>query len=134
MKQRCYNKNNPKYKNYGARGIRICDEWLNDVSAFIKWSLDNGYDDTLSIDRINVDGDYEPSNCRWATNAEQALNRTDNRLLTYNGVTMTMKEWADKYNLPYKLVESRINSYGWSIERALTEPIHAHYGHSRNTA
>ena len=74
MKARCYNKNYHKYPNYGARGIKICDEWKNDFMAFYNWAINNGYADNLSIDRINNDGNYEPSNCRWATAKQQANN------------------------------------------------------------
>lgn len=76
MRTRCYNTTDHNYKRYGGRGIKICDEWLNSFEAFRDWSLANGYRDDLSIDRINNDGDYEPSNCRWATNEQQQANKT----------------------------------------------------------
>ena len=74
MLQRCYNQNRVKYKDYGGRGIQVCSEW-HDYIAFRDWAIANGYDETLSLDRINNDGDYEPANCRWATAKQQANNR-----------------------------------------------------------
>lgn len=79
MKTRCYNPNEPGYHRYGGRGISICDEWLNSFETFQKWALSHGYRNDLSIDRINNDGNYEPSNCRWATAKEQANNRSTNK-------------------------------------------------------
>jgi hypothetical protein len=75
MRQRCYNSKQKRYKDYGGRGITICDEWRMDYQAFYDWAMANGYKDDLSIDRIDVNGNYEPSNCRWATAKEQARNK-----------------------------------------------------------
>lgn len=118
MKQRCYYENDKRYKNYGGRGIAVCSEWLNDFMAFYKWSIDNGYRDNLTIDRIDVDGNYEPNNCRWITMKQQLRNTTRNRYYTINSVTMCLKDWCEKYNLNYMKVYNRLKR-GWNIERAL---------------
>ena len=97
MHTRCFNTNNYKYKNYGGRGITICEDWLgkDGFMNFYNWSIANGYDDSLTIDRIDVDGNYEPSNCRWATWDEQSKNKTTSRKITVNGITKTVAEWSD---------------------------------------
>ncbi len=122
MRRRC---TDPKYKfyhNYGGRGITVCEEWKNNFQAFYDWAKANGYRDDLSIDRIDVDGNYCPENCRWATMIEQANNKRNNHLITYNGKTLTMAEWSRKIGVSYQTLKDRINYHGWSIERALTTP------------
>ena len=119
MKQRCYNNNDPKYKNYGARGICICDEWKHDFILFYNWAIENGYRDELTIDRIDVDGNYEPDNCQWATPKQQARNTTKNRNYTINGETHCLSEWCEILNLRYKTVYTRIFEYNWPIKQAL---------------
>ena len=104
MIQRCYNVNNPYYKNYGARGIKVCDEWLNKengLTNFYNWSICNGYNDDLTIDRIDNDKDYEPSNCRWVSIVEQENNRRTNRYILYNGKTKTMMQWSRLLGIKY---------------------------------
>lgn len=122
MKQRCYNSNHNEYHIYGGRGITICDEWLGEhgTENFIEWALSSGYRDDLTIDRIDADGNYEPSNCRWVTRKEQNLNKRNNHLLTYNGKTQTMKQWADETGIKFSTISTRLQR-GWSIERTLTK-------------
>lgn len=124
MKKRCYNKNNKSYENYGGRGIKICDEWLNKENGFINfynWAINNGYKVDLTIDRINVNGNYEPSNCKWATIKEQANNRRSNHLITYNGETHNITQWAEILNISYGALKNRIRN-GWDIEKAFNTP------------
>ena len=121
MKDRCYNPNSNKYKNYGARGIKVCAEWINDFHAFYEWAMANGYKKELSIDRINVNGDYEPGNCRWATDKEQALNTRRNRFFTYNGKTLSITQWGTELGGGVALIGNRLKN-GWSLERALSTP------------
>ena len=94
MKSRCYNKNNKAYKNYGGRGIKVCEEWKDTPAAFAEWAKRNGFQPNLSLDRIDVNGGYSPDNCRWATRKEQQANRRNNIYLTYNGETRMITEWA----------------------------------------
>ena len=119
MKQRCYNKNHPAYKYYGERGIKVCKSWLNKENGFVnfyKWSMKNGYKENLSIDRINVNGNYTPSNCRWASSLEQMNNTRKNRYITYNNQTHTVAEWARIFNIPYSTFYSQIIRKGVSIK------------------
>lgn len=113
MKKRCYLKTHQAYNNYGGRGILVCDEWLNKENGFINfynWSMKNGYKDDLSIDRINVNGNYEPNNCRWATREEQQNNKRNNRIIKYNGEEKTLTEWSKIYGINYNTLISRLYS------------------------
>ncbi len=121
MKSRCLNPNDPRFADYGGRGIKICDEW-NGFAGFREWAMSTGYSDKLTIDRIDVNGNYEPSNCRWATIAEQANNKRTNVLVTHNGETHTLKQWSEILGINYFTLHSRIVKRGWSIERALKKP------------
>lgn len=118
IKQRCYNSNNTYYRNYGGRGIIICDEWLRNFINFYDWAILNGYNDNLTIDRINNDGNYEPNNCRWATAKQQARNRSYCKYFTHNGKTHCIKEWCEILNLNYKTISTRL-SRNWTIQKAL---------------
>lgn len=121
MIERTTNPNCKAYKDYGGRNIKVCDEWLNDFEKFYLWSVNNGYDEGLTIDRIDNGGNYEPDNCRWVTPKVQANNRRSNHNITYNGQTRTMKQWAEILNVNYKTISGRINQYNWPIERALAQ-------------
>ncbi|WP_239733020.1 hypothetical protein [Mammaliicoccus sp. E-M26] len=104
IKARCFNKNEKAYKYYGARGIGMSEEWKNDYLAFKQWAYDNGYDDALTIDRIDVNGNYEPENCRWVTQKEQNNNTRRTIKITVNGVTKSLKEWCDYLDLNYNTI------------------------------
>lgn len=117
IRQRCNNKNNPSYKNYGGRGITICNEW-NDFKNFYDWALNNGYKENLTIDRINNNKGYSPENCRWADKTTQSNNKRNNRNYTYNNETHTMGEWAKILNVNYWALRSRLDR-GWDIKKAL---------------
>ena len=127
MKGRCYYQGNKNYKNYGGRGITVCDEWKNSYENFKEWAMSNGYQPDAprggcTIERIDVNGNYCPENCMWKTIKEQENNKTDNHFVEYQGETHTVSEWARILGIAYNTLLNRIN-HGWSIERALTEPI-----------
>ncbi len=123
MKNRCYYSKDKCYNRYGGRGITVCDEWLHDFQAFYDWAMANGYADSLTIDRIDVNGNYEPSNCRWITNKEQQYNKCNNHLITYNGKTQTVKQWSIELEIEYGTLLSRLNRGHWTVEKAFTTPI-----------
>jgi DNA-binding XRE family transcriptional regulator len=110
MKQRCYNEKAESYKHYGGRGIKICDEWLENPELFYEWAIENGYNDGLTIDRIDNDGNYEPSNCRWATMKEQANNTRRNVVITYNGISHKITDWSKITGIDEKTLRQRYNS------------------------
>ena len=118
IRDRCYNNVNPNYNNYGGRGIAVCDEWKDNFQAFYDWSMANGYDDTLTIDRVDNNKGYEPNNCRWATQKQQARNRRSNRNYTINGETYCLSKWCEIYNINYQTAVYRLN-HNWTIEKAL---------------
>lgn len=118
MRFRCNNPNDKSYHNYGARGIRVCDEWTNSFSSFYNWALSNGYNDGLTIDRINNDGNYEPSNCRWVSRKVQGNNSRKNRLITIDNETKTLSQWCEQLGLKYQTIEMRLYR-GWDERRAL---------------
>lgn len=122
MRKRCYNTNRQGYKNYGGRGIKICDDWLANRQSFYDWALNNGYKDNLTIDRIDNNGNYSPDNCRWISREEQGYNKTTTHYLTYGGVRKSLIEWAKELNIDYDVFRSRVK-LGWSMERIISTPV-----------
>jgi len=118
MKDRCLNPKCKGYPRWGGRGISICEEWKNSYPEFKKWALGAGYQERLQIERSNNDGNYEPGNCRWATQKEQNRNKRSNIHVTFNGVTKVLAEWVEEFGLRYSVVYSRLYRYKWPVEKA----------------
>lgn len=118
MKCRCNNPKIPQAHNYSGRGIKICDEWNDNFVEFKKWALMNNYNEHLSIDRIDNNGNYEPSNCKWSTRIEQGNNTRNNIYLTYKGEEYTLSEWARRLGINSKTINFRYNR-GYSVEQIL---------------
>ena len=131
MKARCYNPNDNKYEKYGGRGIIVCDEWLGDdgVKNFANWAYANGFDENKhqkeqSLDRIDVNGNYEPSNCRFTNAKVQANNKTNTIMLEYNGKRQSLQKWADELGIKEATIRWRLNK-GYSVEKALMTKVRA---------
>lgn len=127
MKERCYRKKNKSYDYYGGRGISVCDEWLYSFQAFAEWAMENGYDENAdfmkcTLDRIDNNGNYEPSNCRFITIKKQCNNRRNNRFLTLGDETHTLSEWGDIVGISPDTLKRRIKS-GWTVEKAIKTPV-----------
>ena len=131
IKQRCYNPNTINYKDYGGRGITMCKEWLDEEliitdigkstkgwNSFKTWALKNGYQEDLTIDRIDNSKGYSPENCRWISRKEQANNRSTNHLITYRGKTQTMKQWSEELGIDYGVIIQRITVRKWPVNKA----------------
>lgn len=123
MKNRCTNIHDKSYKNYGGRGISICEEWKNSFQCFYDWSIKNGYKEGLTIERIDNDGNYCPENCKWIIKGEQVNNRRNNQFYTYQGKTQTLGQWCKELNLDYGRIHGRITYGNWTFERAISTPI-----------
>lgn len=126
MHSRCENQNLGYYKRYGGRGISVCDEWKQ-FKAFEEWALNNGYKDGLSIDRIDVNGNYEPRNCKWSTNLEQSRNKRNSLYITIDGESKTIGEWSEISGLSYKTIQRRLHT-GCKNE-GLLAPTGEHWQH-----
>lgn len=120
--QRTCNPKNAAFKHYGGRGITVCESWKKDSCSFIRWALRNGYKAGLTIDRINNNEGYNPSNCRWVNMKTQSRNRRSNRYITFNGETHCISEWAELIGISEYTISRRLRS-GWSEERSLKEPL-----------
>lgn len=110
IKARCYNKNHKNYDRYGGRGVVMCDDWKNSFQEFEQWALQNGYEDGLTVDRIDNNGIYSPDNCRLVTRVAQANNRSNSIMVTYNGITETLSWWAKELGIKYSTLYYRINT------------------------
>lgn len=115
---RCYNINHISYTNYGGRGITVCKEWLDDFNSFYKWAIDVGWQEGLDIDRIDNNGNYEPSNCHFVKPHINALNKRTTKMVEFKGVTKPLLTWCEELNMNYKTVFRRITSLKWSVEKA----------------
>lgn len=126
MKSRCSRPYDPRYKDYGGRGISVCEEWQM-YGSFQKWAIENGYKDDLTIERIDNDKNYCPENCTWIPKSDQAKNRRINVMYTENGVTRNMREWAKIKGINYGTVQCR-RKRGWTLEKALNTPVKKYCG------
>lgn len=122
MKNRCYNKNAKPYKRYGGRGVLVCDEWLDSFENFYGWAIASGYEEGLTIERIDNNGNYAPNNCKWIPLGRQASNRSRNKSIKYKGEVHNLAEWCRKLGISYSLVHNRINKLGWTFEQAVETP------------
>lgn len=120
MQTRCFNEKDKLYPLWGGRGITVCEEWLgkNGFINFYTWAMENGYSEALTIDLVDNDGNYEPSNCRWVDRYTQANNKRNNVFLTYKGQTKTCAQWARELGLCVGTVNNRLHK-GWSVEECL---------------
>jgi hypothetical protein len=123
MKARCNNPNEDAYPRYGGRGVSVCREWSDSFEVFRDWAQSNGYDKHLTIERRDNDGNYEPSNCRWATYAEQSRNTSRNRPVDWGGRQVLVCDLAIEVGLPQDILKNRIFRYGWTVDDAVSTPV-----------
>lgn len=122
MKERCYYEKHEAFHHYGGKGIVVCDEWKDDFMCFYNWAITNGWAKGLTIERDNSNGNYEPNNCRIATQKEQCRNKSNNRILEYNGQSKCITEWAEEMGVKETLIRHRIDRLGWPVDRAIITP------------
>jgi hypothetical protein len=129
MRRRCSQPSRPEYANYGGRGINVCERW----QEFRYFLADMGDKPPgMTLERLDNDGHYEPGNCRWATYRAQNNNRRSNRVLEWDGRSQTLRQWADELGMGHSTLRRRLEA-GWSVERALTEPLQTIYSHKRSS-
>lgn len=124
VKNRCYNSHSKSYKDYGGRGITVCEEWRKSFEAFRDWAFANGYSDNLTIERIDTNGNYTPKNCKWIPRNEQQGNRRMCYSFDYKGESHNLADWCKILNLPYGTIHNRVYKLNWSFEKAICEPVH----------
>lgn len=122
INKRCSNINDSIFKNYGGRGIKVCEDWRNDFLAFYNWAIEHKWQKGLQIDRIDNNGGYEPSNCRIVTPKENCNNKRNNRIWEYDGMRLTVTQWGELKGIEFGTLHSRVYRYNWTIERALNTP------------
>ncbi len=122
IKRRCTNENDERYPQYGGRGITICDEWLESFDNFAEWALSHGYAENLTLERIDVNGNYCPENCKWITLGEQALNKRETKWVDYRGEHIQLRVLCERLGITYDTVHDRLYKRGWSLEDAITKP------------
>lgn len=132
MKQRCLDPKSTSYYLYGGRGIKVCNEWLYDYTKFYDWALSNGASKEMTLDRIDVNGDYEPSNCRWADAYTQANNTRQNRFIEYNGERLSVMQWSRRTGIKESAIRARLDLYGYSIGEALGYEPHIKKSYDRS--
>ena len=115
MKSRCFNKNTKSYKDYGQRGITVCNDWLSFIN-FKNWALSNGYKEGCTIERINVNDNYCPANCKWIERKAQSWNRRDTRYITYKNISKSVGEWSDILGLKHYIIYNNCKKHGWRLE------------------
>lgn len=123
MKNRCLCENNTHFDDYGGRGITVCDKWKDNFEVFKSWAISHGYMDSLTLDRIDNDGNYEPKNCRWVTRKEQAQNRRTTHMVEFKGEVKPLSEWEVITGISASTLRQRLYKAGWSVEDAFSKPI-----------
>ena len=127
MKDRCYNENADSYRWYGAKGIKVCDEWIQNPLMFEEWSINNGYTDSMTIDRIDENKWYSPDNCRWVTSKDNSRYKSTTRMIEVDGVSLTGRDWANKLGISTNKINKYVRQYGMDataefIRRVLENP------------